>query len=87
MSSAAERRHLARVASLPCFICGAMPCEVHHIRAGQGMGQRASHFLSIPLCVEHHRGKTGIHGDRSAWKLRSMNELDALADTLAKVAR
>ena len=26
------------------------------------MGQRASHYDAIPLCPEHHRGNTGIHG-------------------------
>lgn len=79
-------RHKARVASLPCSVCGAPgPSNVHHIRAGQGMGQRADHFLTIPLCYEHHQGKTGIHGDRSAWRLRKMSELDALADTIRRL--
>ena len=50
-------------------------------------GQKAPDFLTIPLCYEHHQGKTGIHGDRSAWKLKSVNEMDGLADTYAKVAR
>lgn len=77
------QRHKARVASLPCAVCGAPgPSNVHHIREGQGMSQRADHFLTIPLCYEHHQGKTGIHGDRSAWRLRKMSELDALADTI-----
>jgi hypothetical protein len=26
------------------------------------MGQRAKHFNVLPLCPEHHRGQTGIHG-------------------------
>ena len=80
-----ERRHLDRVAALPCAVCGARPVEVHHLREGQGMAQRAPHWLSVPLCVEHHRGKTGIHGDRSAWKLRKLDELSALAETLGRI--
>jgi hypothetical protein len=26
------------------------------------MGRKATHFEAIPLCPEHHRGKTGVHG-------------------------
>jgi hypothetical protein len=38
------------------------PAEIHHPRRGTGLGQRASHYDAIPLCPEHHRGNTGIHG-------------------------
>lgn len=63
--TAAERRHLDRVAALGCIVCinlghADSPAEIHHPRAGQGMGQRASHFDAIPLCPLHHR--TGGHG-------------------------
>jgi hypothetical protein len=54
----------------------------HHIRHGQGMGQRADDELAVPLCYEHHQGSTGIHGDRSAWKMARMEELDALVITI-----
>lgn len=54
--------HLARVASMPCCVCGATPVEVHHIRSGMGMGQRASDRDTIPLCSEHHRtGPDAFH--------------------------
>lgn len=80
------QRHMGRVASLPCAVCGhCAPSVVHHIREGQGMAQRASDWLTVPLCPEHHTGKTGIHGDRSAWRLRKLSELDALADTYRKL--
>lgn len=46
------------------------------------MGQRAGHGLVIPLCWDCHQGPQGIHGDRSAWRLRKMNELDALDNTI-----
>ena len=36
------------------------PAEIHHIRHGNGMGQRASNYESIPLCHIHHR--TGGYG-------------------------
>ena len=63
----AEKEHLSKVAALGCMVCRRMgyegtPAEIHHPRRGTGMGQRASHYDAIPLCPEHHRGNTGIHG-------------------------
>lgn len=57
----AEKQHLQRLADLGCIACylsgtPGTPCEVHHIRAGVGMGQRSSHFRAIGLCPAHHRG-------------------------------
>ena len=62
----AERKHLDAVASLGCIVChreglGFAPAEIHHLKrnpetgAHLGMGQRASHFHTIPLCPTHHR--------------------------------
>lgn len=61
----AERKHLAAVVKLGCMACRTMgiftpDVEIHHIRRGQGMGQRASHYEVIGLCAPHHR--TGGHG-------------------------
>ena len=64
--NAAERKHLDAVASLGCIVClnegmGFAPAEIHHLKrnpetgAKLGMGQRASHFHTIPLCPTHHR--------------------------------
>ena len=63
----AEKEHLSKVAALGCMVCRRMgyegtPAEIHHPRRGTGLGQRASHYDAIPLCPEHHRGNTGIHG-------------------------
>ena len=55
-----EKDYLGRVARLGCIVCGAPAC-VHHIRAGMGMGMRASHYDTIPLCWDHHQGPHGIH--------------------------
>lgn len=30
----AAKRHMGRVAALPCCVCGAQPVEVHHILPG-----------------------------------------------------
>ncbi len=84
--TAASRRHLARVKELPCGVCKAPgPSDAHHIRLGQGMAQRASDFLAIPLCRPCHQGDRGIHGDRSEWRMRKLDELDVLADTIEQL--
>jgi len=90
--SLAAKRHLARVAGLGCALCrrlgyGPTPAEVHHLREGQGMAQRASDFLTVPLCPEHHRGPAGIHGDRGAFKNARVDELDLLADTIQELSK
>lgn len=58
--TAAEKKHMDKVAQMPCMACGAHPVELHHPRRGMGMSQRASHFDVLPLCPAHHR--TGGHG-------------------------
>jgi hypothetical protein len=87
-SSAAEKAHMGRVAALGCLIC-AQPAEVHHVREGQGMAQRASNWLTVPLCPEHHRGASGVHGlgERGFERRYRLSELDLLAMTLAALAR
>ena len=64
-----EREHLSRVAALGCMVCRRLygphdpgPVEIHHKRAGTGAGRRSSYLDAMPLCPEHHRGKTGLHG-------------------------
>ena len=62
-----ERKYLGRVAELGCAVCRRMgyegtPSEIHHKKGGMGIGQRSKHDQVLPLCVEHHRGKTGVHG-------------------------
>ena len=79
---------MGRVAQLPCAICGVQPVEVHHIREGQGAAQRAQDTLTVPLCPEHHRGASGIHGlGRKGFYTRyKRDELDLLAATLEALA-
>lgn len=67
MTSVAEKKYMSKVAAIGCILCKRIgyegtPAELHHPRRGTGMGQRASHYDVLPLCPEHHRGKTGIHG-------------------------
>lgn len=67
MTTVDQKKHMNRVAELGCAVCRRMgyegtPAELHHPRRGTGLGQRASNYDVIPLCPEHHRGKTGVHG-------------------------
>ncbi|MHB0806028.1 Ref family recombination enhancement nuclease [Stutzerimonas nitrititolerans] len=83
----AESTHLSRVAALGCIVCrnlgyGESPAACHHIRAGQGMSQRASHFEVIPLCGAHHQtGGHGvaIHAGQKTWEAKYGTELELLA--------
>ena len=72
-----------------CIACwaegyGPTPPEIHHIREGYGMGQRAPDEETIPLCPQHHRyGKgryPGIHSDPKAFKKRYGTETQLLED-------
>lgn len=84
--------HMDRLAQLPCALCERLGMTqagrtyVHHIREGQGKSQRASDYLAIPLCYDCHQGPEGIHGDRSLLRVAKCEELDLLADVIAKVA-
>lgn len=87
--SAAGRRHMGRVAQVPCVLCthlglGSTLSEVHHIRAGQGAAQRAQDVLTVALCPEHHRGASGLHGlgVKGFYTRYKLDELDLLAMTL-----
>jgi len=88
--SAAGKRHMGRVADLGCCLCrhlgyGNTPSEVHHIRADQGVSQRSSDMLTVPLCPEHHRGASGLHGlgVKGFYTRYKLSELDLLAMTIA----
>lgn len=64
MVSNAERKYLSSVADLGCILCrhlGYTPqaAEIHHVRR---FGGRRENAPVIPLCPEHHRGNTGVHG-------------------------
>ncbi len=87
----AERRHMACVAALGCVVCrniglGPTPAAIHHIREGQGMSERASHYLVIPLCADHHQhGGHGValHAGQATFERIYGTELDLLAQTIA----
>ena len=80
--------HLARVASLPCCVCGVSPVEVHHIRSGMGMGQRAGDDETIPLCPWHHRtGPVAFHAGPRVFQAAFGSERELLARTMERLGR
>ena len=91
MSTAREKRHMARVGALGCVVCKALDMrqetrtEVHHLREDQGMGQRASNWLTVALCTDHHTGPSGLHGDRTYMRILKWDETDLLSATLAEL--
>lgn len=71
-----ERKHLERVKSLPCSVCGQPgPSEAHHIKQGR-------QYTCVALCPDCHRGSQGWHGTKVLWRVRKMDELDALDVTV-----
>lgn len=78
--TAKERRHLARVKSLPCSVCDAPgPSDAHHIKQHQ-------QYTVVALCKDCHQGSlNGWHGRRNMWKLKKMDEVDALAVTVERL--
>ena len=85
----AERAHKDLLARLGCMACLRLfgphepgPVELHHLRAG-GWG-RGGYLTLIPLCAEHHRGPTGIHGmgTKAFDRHYPFTQADLLADAL-----
>lgn len=75
-----ERLHLARIKEMNCVICEAPgPSDAHHVEQHQ-------QYLCIPLCKDCHQGShNGIHGRQAIWKVKKMDELKALNETLKRL--
>lgn len=78
--TARERAHIQKVKELPCSVCDAPgPSDAHHI-------EQALQFTVVALCKECHQGSLmGWHGQRRAWAIRKMGELDALNVTIQRL--
>lgn len=77
--NAKERRHLANVKELPCSLCDASgPSEAHHYKQHR-------QYTCIALCVDCHRGPLGWHGTKALWRIKKMDEIDALNVTLERL--
>lgn len=75
-----EGLHIERVKWLPCSVCDApAPSDCHEIKQGQW-------YSAVALCKDCHQGPLlGLHGQRRAWAIRKMDEVDALAVTVRRL--
>jgi hypothetical protein len=63
-----SKAHLFFVASQPCLICNATPCDAHHVKIAQprSLGRKVSDEFTVPLCRAHHR-ELHRHGNEQTW--------------------
>lgn len=91
--TAAERAHMAYVASLPCLVCGGR-ATVHHVTASIHGGRLTRrHDRVVPLCPMHHQAVFDPYanrpvsverlGHRGFWELHGIDLL-AEAERLAE---
>lgn len=75
-----EHEHLQRVKSLPCSVCDAPgPSDAHHIKQHR-------QYTCVALCKDCHQGSIlGWHGQKRAWAIRKMDEMDALNVTISRL--
>lgn len=87
LKPAERRKRFEALAELGCIACSMegfeqTPSEIHHIRDGQGFGQRAPDDQTIPLCPTHHRlGRPpffGIHSHPREFRRRYGSERELL---------
>lgn len=75
-----DREHIGRVKILPCSVCDQSgPSDAHHIKQNQP-------YLCVALCADCHNGNhNGIHGRKSIWRVKKMDEYDGLAVTIRRL--
>jgi len=83
------KQYMNEVAEIGCVLChhlgyGHSPAHLHHPRDAAGGAQRASDWLVIPLCPEHHQGQSGYHGlgSRGFYTRYKLTEWDLMAMTI-----
>lgn len=77
-------KHLTRVKSLPCAICGSVPVDAHHIRKAPltGAGGKASDWFTFPLCRADH---DQLHADTPLWEMRYGDQVQHVVRTLERL--
>ncbi|HHT7559290.1 Ref family recombination enhancement nuclease [Raoultella ornithinolytica] len=92
-NSKKDKAHFARLVELGCIVCKLhlgvySPPEIHHIRAGCGIGQRSDNSRAIPLCHAHHRTggySVAIHAGRKSWEEKFGTEAELLNQVLQEL--
>jgi len=74
-----EKAWVGLVKELPCSVCDAPPpSDAHHVK-------QHSQYVCVALCKDCHQGsRNGWHGQRQMWKLKKMEEIDALNITIER---
>lgn len=81
------KEYLSRIHALRCVVCTHMgmeqsdPTEAHHV---ESVRDSNSDYGVAALCVEHHRGGTGVHGlgRRGFVNRYSLSDVDIIALTI-----
>jgi hypothetical protein len=75
-----EKAYVGLVKLMPCSVCEApAPSDAHHIKQHR-------QYTVVALCKSCHQGsKMGWHGEKRAWAIAKMDELDALNKTVENV--
>jgi len=78
--TAKERADVGLVKLMPCSVCEApAPSDAHHVKQHR-------QYTVVALCKSCHQGsKMGWHGEKRAWAIAKMDELDALNKTIENV--
>jgi hypothetical protein len=92
MATKNEKNALNKIAELGCILCAEVlgfegtPSELHHIRR---YGTKRATSPILPLCPEHHRGNSGVHGlgakgFESKWGITQERLLECVNQKLGK---
>ena len=86
MNKKDKKRHddIARLGCVLCYYLGIndTPAELHHVRR---FGGKRSAAPILPLCTEHHRGSTGVHGlGAKAFEKHHEVEFDTLIEIVER---
>ena len=78
-----NKRYLEYVRKLSCLMCGSVyGSDPHHIKGighFSGVGQKASDYLTMPLCRNCHEQ---MHRDPTLWPLQLVFVLQTMVDAL-----
>jgi hypothetical protein len=77
-----DKRHLKRVAELPCVICNRQPSHAHHIRFAQrrGLSQKVSDEYVVPLCALHHGDLHRSSSEQEWWARQKIDPVPLSAE-------
>lgn len=75
-----------RLVLMGCIACGRRSqVEIHHLRHGRGMAERAPWWETIPLCHEHHTGSVSGYCTHGAYRSEFHFDVGSEIELLARV--